>query len=306
MKRPEHTVRRCSKSPLGNRAGILRSAGLTALAVLVGFFAPGCDGVDGDGCCGPDVWAPAAPQGVWSETGDMRVTLSWLPNTERDLHGYRVYRSEAPRGYFGRIASLGYDRTSFVDHDVANGVTYFYALAAFDDDANESPLSVEEVHDTPRPDGDGLELRNALESPGRAGLDFSRRAVVDYRDLEADLYFWHNESEGPWMIATEHSDEQFTDIQDAGYGPLDKVSWAPENGWAPSGEVPLVSGHNYVVWTWDNHFAKFQVVRVDAHELEIDWAYQVDRGNPELRVENARYHRTNAPRREHKVGMARR
>lgn len=84
------------------------------------------------------------------------------------------------------------------------------------------------------------------------------------------------------MIATERSTDDYTDIQDAGYLALDDVDWAPEEGWAPDGEVPLTEGHCYIVWTWDNHFAKFRVASVAPDRVMIDWAYQVDEGNPEL------------------------
>jgi hypothetical protein len=46
----------------------------------------------------------------------------------------------------------------------------------------------------------------------------------------------------------------------------------------------LVEGHVYVVWTWDDHYAKVRVVSISPNSVVLDWAYQVDRGNPELRV----------------------
>ena len=45
------------------------------------------------GCNMLDEHAPAAPRGLYSVTGDGRVTLHWLENTERDLDGYVVYYS---------------------------------------------------------------------------------------------------------------------------------------------------------------------------------------------------------------------
>ena len=55
-------------------------------------------------------------------------------------------------------------------------------------------------------------------------------------------------------------------------------------GWSPSGTVEAVVGHNYVVWTRDNHFAKFRVTAVSATTVTLDWAYQLDPGNQELAV----------------------
>jgi hypothetical protein len=76
-----------------------------------------------------------------------------------------------------------------------------------------------------------------------------------------------------------------TDIQDAGYAlSLDAVDFAPQAGWAADGVVQLIPGHNYVVWTHDNHFAKFRVVSLSdsPSRVTLDWAYQIATGNPEL------------------------
>jgi hypothetical protein len=215
-------------------------------------------------------------------TGDREIRVMWFANAESDLDGYRVYRSTEPTGYFPRVATVGRRATSFSDRDVRNGVTYYYSISSFDDSGNESELAVNTVHDTPRPEGGGLSLDNAGIDPRRAGYDFSANRVVSGEELAADIYYWHSPEEGAWMVATERSVDDYTDIQDAGYLALDDVDWAPEEGWAPGGDVPLIEGHSYIVWTWDNHFAKFRVASVTADRVVIDWAYQVDEGNPEL------------------------
>jgi hypothetical protein len=48
--------------------------------------------------------------------------------------------------------------------------------------------------------------------------------------------------------------------------------------------VELIPGHVYVVLTRDNHFAKFQVKSLTTDRVRIDWAYQVDPNNQELRA----------------------
>lgn len=262
-----------------------RWARLMAMAVLVlGATLPvGCEPGEhrGDSWC-PDTQAPAAPRGLWSMTGDREIRVMWIANTEDDLDGYRIYRSTEPTGYFPRVATVSDRATSFTDREVHNGVTYYYAISACDGAGNESDLTADTIHDTPRPEGDGLELGNARLAPRDAGYDFSSDRVVGGEEIDADIYYWHSPEDGAWMITTERSNEDYTDIQDAGYLALEDVDWAPERGWAPAGEVPLVEGHSYVVWTWDNHFAKFRVASITADRVVIDWAYQVDEGNPEL------------------------
>jgi hypothetical protein len=70
--------------------------------------------------------------------------------------------------------------------------------------------------------------------------------------------------------------------QDAGYIDLEDVDYAPTSGWSQSGWVELIEGHSYIIWTRDDHFAKFAVVRLTFDAVTIDWAYQEDRSNPEL------------------------
>ena len=45
-----------------------------------------------------DLTPPAAPRGVYSVTGDGKVTLHWLANTETDVAVYRVYESPCSNG----------------------------------------------------------------------------------------------------------------------------------------------------------------------------------------------------------------
>ena len=85
------------------------------------------------------------------------------------------------------------------------------------------------------------------------------------------------------------------DIQDAGYRTtLDGVDFAPIVGWSPSGSVEVIVGHCYIVWTRDDHYAKFRVTEVrpatstSPSQVVFDWAYQVDAGNRELRASKAK------------------
>lgn len=251
----------------------------------------------------PDYKAPATPRGLYSITQDERVELLWYPNEESDLAGYRIYRNDRPSGYYDRIATVGRRATRFVDDHVVNGKTYYYAISAVDESGNESDLSPELVHDTPRPEGFDLPLSNAARDRRRAGYDFSRYRIVDAEDLDADIYFWFTPEDGYWMIATERSDDVFTDIQDDGYRDLDSVDWAPADGWSPTGEVRLIQGHSYVVWTWDDHYAKFRVRSLSPREVVIDWAYQIDRGNQELRVPTPVPPRSGSGQRQHRAGL---
>ena len=157
-----------------SRVGLILLIGLTLGA---GTLLTGCDDCYDD--CGdprdpyrPDYSAPLTPFDLWSVTGDREVLLLWSPNSEEDLAGYRIYRSTESSGYYPRIASVGASAASFVDRDVRNGVTYYYTIAAYDFSGNESELFAPSIHDTPRPEGGGLRLRNARIESRDTGYDF--------------------------------------------------------------------------------------------------------------------------------------
>ncbi len=248
---------------------------LAALAVVAG-LAVGCDS-DDDVIVAPDVVPPEAPQAVVTVTGDQRVTISWVRNTDPDLAGYRVFRGTTGyEGPFDPLATTG--STSWVDLAVVNGTTYYYAVAAYDDAGNESELSVENTYDTPRPAGTNLVLAElALEPTELSGYDFSAGVKRFASDAATDVYYERFEGTR-LMIARDLS----TDVQDAGFAELDDLDWAPEEGWSPTGTVELIVGHSYYVWTRTNNFAKFRVTSLTDTQVRVDWAYQLQEGNPEL------------------------
>ena len=61
------------------------------------------------------------------------TTLFRSENTEPDLEGYEIWRSREPNGGYVRIATVGRRSTDYLDDDVRNGTTYFYAVMAFDE-----------------------------------------------------------------------------------------------------------------------------------------------------------------------------
>ena len=246
-----------------------------------------------------DLTPPAAPRGVYTVTGDGEVFVHWLANTERDVAGYRIYEAPCESG-----GSCPYDRvgstvaTSFTVTGLTNGVTRYYAVAAYDHAGNESDLSYETLFDTPRPEGFGRTLNNYLDTPNSSGYDFSALATRPWDDPTADMFFGYNGSVYQMFVP-----DLQTDIQDAGYASsLDAVDFAPSSGWSPTGSVELIVGHCYVVWTRDDHYAKFRVTQITPPStgvpatVRFDWAYQVDPGNRELRASRVKDGRRGAPR----------
>jgi hypothetical protein len=235
---------------------------------------------------------PAVPTGIYTITGDEAVVVVWNPVREEDVVGYGVYRSRTLDGAYERLATLhGVENTSYTDYDVANGVTYYYAVDAFDRRGHESDLSYEDAFDTPRPAGSGVTVQAAEVDPNRSGIDLSdwRTAgfVTAWNAADADLYV--RRINGVLYLKGTAINGYWNDIQDLGYtSSLDEISWAPSEGWSvsPNG-VELITGHTYVVWTHDSYFAKLRVTAIlqtsgIPSAILFDWAYQVDQNNPEL------------------------
>lgn len=223
---------------------------------------------------------PAAPRGLQTVTGDHTVYLSWLKNTESSVVSYRIYTGPCPDASCSYTPIGSTSTTSFVVTGLTNGQTAYYAVAAVNRDGRESDLSYDTIYDTPRPEGFGLTLGNAAFDSLHAGYDFSTYSVLPYRNSQVDVFY--GAAGGQNLMIAPFAD---TEIQDAGYGEtLDAVDFAPVAGWSPTGTVELVPGHCYVVWTQDNHYAKFRVSSLTSGRVVMDWAYQVAAGNRELKA----------------------
>src|ERR1043166_3634763 len=261
-----------------------------AIPILLVLAAVGLAGCVDNTTAPRDVTPPAAPRGVFSVTGDGQVTLQWLPNTESDVVGYRIYEAPCATG-----SNCPYDRvgstsgTQFAVTGLPNGITRFYAVSAVDRAGNESALSAETVFDTPRPAGIATLNNFYFNGPVGAGWDFSAFSARRSDDSTAtDIYFGDNGSVSE-MFALDERGRPHTEIQDAGYASsLDAVDFAPIAGWSPTGRVEPIVGHCYVGWTRDDHYAKFRVTGLSSSQVSFDWAYQTDPGNGELRARPVR------------------
>jgi hypothetical protein len=224
-----------------------------------------------------DTTPPPPPQGIMTISLDNAVELQWLASQAEDVKGYKVWISDQYDGRYTLIGSVS--ETSLIDYGAVNGVTYYYAVSAYDFDDNESELSKEVVYDTPRPEGYGVTLSDYHSSPNVAGYDFSQYTVLGYDDKNTDFFF--DNSNGRYILDVWDD----SDIQDMGYtSSLDDISSAPLQGWAPSKSAEAIIGHTYIIWTWDDHYAKVRVKEVGVSRLIFDWAYQTTKKNPELRI----------------------
>lgn len=230
---------------------------------------------------------PSPPENVQTFVGDNMVEITWENNRERDVAGYNVYYSYTYWGDYELIGNTNGNR--FIDYDAINGELYYYAVAAYDYDGNESELSYNEVYGVARPEGLNQSVFDYINYPDLAGYDFSEYAVVPYNafsdDYSADFFF--ENFEGDFYLNVWDD----TDIQDMGFTEtLYDISYAPLSGWVPimpdeNVKYTLVEvGHTYVIWTWDNHFAKIRVKTISNERIVFDWAYQLLEGEQQLKT----------------------
>ena len=245
---------------------------LWSLLVVTSLLVMGC----ADSINRSDATPPNTPSGLRTETGDNFIELFWNANRESDIAGYNVFVSSS---YDGRYELIGSTRSPyFLDNGARNGNVYYYAVTAFDFDGNESALSRDVAYDIPRPEGYDVVLNDYHLSPGYAGYDFSGYSVVRYDHQYADMYF---ENYQGVLYMNVRSD---TDIQDLGpTNSILDIRTAPSSGWSPTHDVRLQAGHTYVVWTWDDHYAKFRVTNLSSNRVVFDWAYQLVESSPLLR-----------------------
>jgi fibronectin type 3 domain-containing protein len=82
---------------------------------------------------------PTQLTGLQARGGSQKVVLTWNPNTESNLLGYKVFRGTTPMGPFAKVASV--KKNNFTDGDLENNRTYYYKVQAFNQQGKESPAS---------------------------------------------------------------------------------------------------------------------------------------------------------------------
>lgn len=269
----------------------MKNANLLLIIIGLGliFTFVGCD----DNYYYDDV-APSPPRNITTITGDNRVDIFWDRSPERDVAGYNVYYSYSFEGEYTLIGNT--PSTSYIDYGARNGVTYYYAVTSYDYDGNESELSYDVVYDTPRPEGFNQAIFDYNRSPNNSGYHFRTYSVVPYNGDDADFFF---ENYNGTFYLNVWDD---TDIQDMGTtNNIWDISYAPSIGWVslvPGENVKYVEariGRTYVIWTWDNHYAKIRISNITPERMVFDWAYQLVEGERELKSTRADSKRKKVP-----------
>lgn len=86
-----------------------------------------------------DTTPPASPKKLKTVGRDGLVILDWAKNSEADLVGYRIYRSQTPLTGFAFLDSTEFNR--YKDEGVANFRKHYFRISAVDRAGNESEMT---------------------------------------------------------------------------------------------------------------------------------------------------------------------
>ena len=102
------------------------------IAAMLGACAANADIADSGDQFAPDTGGPGAKAVAAS-----LIKITWRPNSEADLAGYRVYREVAGQPK-QRLAELGPEKAAYLDETAAKGAVCRYTVTSFDRSGNES------------------------------------------------------------------------------------------------------------------------------------------------------------------------
>jgi hypothetical protein len=112
-----------------------------------------------------DTIPPAAPVNLSAAGFHTYVHLTWTPNSEDDLAGYRIYRTDVSD--YQIVGSAPKNATYYNDNTGIPPKTYSYKISAYDLSGNESALSLADTAST-------------ISAPDSILLDMVQEAIFKY------------------------------------------------------------------------------------------------------------------------------
>jgi fibronectin type 3 domain-containing protein len=88
-----------------------------------------------------DSTAPDAPASFTANGASVGISLDWANNTESDLAGYNIYRSDSFGGTYVKLNSALLGSSDFFDSSAPTGAASYYRVTAVDTVGNESAAS---------------------------------------------------------------------------------------------------------------------------------------------------------------------
>ena len=99
-----------------------------------------------------------------AHAGPQSVTLAWDPNTDPGLAGYKLHYGTQSRNYTNSIDAG--NQTSYGALGLQAGMTYYFAVTAYDSQGLESDCSNEVIHYVPPPGSQTNQTFTRVLNPG--------------------------------------------------------------------------------------------------------------------------------------------
>ena len=236
-----------------------------------------------------------APAGLVPVSLNTAIQLSWSVNARLAAPAlfsyYRVYSTPYTLSSGLCTAAWVLEGTTvsedFIASGLPNGSPRCFAVSAVSTDGHESDWSVP-TYDTPRYDARNILVTAFQVTPATSGFSFydppsqtiglvtsGARTDIDFRvDRHADASLWLLPIISGTTVAS--------------LGPvadLTAIDIAPVGGYGTAA-APAVTGNGYVfriTLTDGYHYGGVRVTALGANYVILDWSYQTDPGNPELR-----------------------
>jgi hypothetical protein len=110
--------------------------------------------------------------------------------------------------------------------------------------------------------------------PDYSGYDFSELLKRPFDDPFTDMFV---EDDGKGLVMSVREDTEIMDIWPT-FVPVDAI-FVSRKAWSSTHQLRLILGHEYLVRTWDHHYAKFVVTSLSQSRVVFDWAYQYGADN---------------------------
>ncbi|MGH2670992.1 MAG: hypothetical protein ACREOF_09795 [Gemmatimonadales bacterium] len=274
---------------------------MRAWILLAALFAAACS----DDNTGPSGPAPQVPTNLVSTSLDGAVALFWDDNAfdaePTRFQNYRVFSTtydlDADRcGDSWRLEGTTV-APEFIVGVLVNGEPRCFAVSAVNVDQVESSRSVER-NDTPRPDARNVVVNARQAQDAGSGFIFwADDGDATVQDDELGIVTSGSDPDVDFSVERDGSGRLFltpvfpsTTVALYGNVPVDdltSIDIAPLNGYARPG-LEAVPGWGYVFQMPGGdglfRFGAVRTTHVGQNFLILDWAFQTDPENPELRV----------------------
>jgi hypothetical protein len=238
------------------------------------------------------------PNNLTSVSLSTAIQLSWDPNARLDrpdaFEHYNVYSTSYDldrgvcdnQGWALEGTSVSED---FLVSGLTNGVSLCFAVSAVSTSGNESTVTASR-YDTPRFDARNILIDASQSHLSTSGFRFefpgsSQLGQIVSGDRNDIDFVVNRRNDGSlWMTTVRNGTSVVLYSQDP-VQDLTSIDVAPLDGYF-TGSIEAVTGYAYVFQTQLSdglHYGAVRVTHVGADYIILDWAYQTDFGNPELR-----------------------